>query len=175
MKKLLFALLAFSLPLLSRAQLLLFTTTLSGSQETPPIATPAFGFGTASLDVATRLFEFDFTYSGLLTDGIVAHIHSPGLPGVTAPVLFTFTAFDGFVAGQTSGSISYSGTLTTLQAAALQAGQFYVDVHTAPLPGGEIRGQLVQVFSVPEASTFGYAGGAILACLVALRRRRFAA
>ena len=37
-----------------------------------------------------------------------------------------------------------SATLTDAQAAELMAGQWYVDVHTAAHPGGEIRGQLAK-------------------------------
>jgi CHRD domain len=171
--KLSFVLLALSLPVLSRAQLLLFTTTLSGSQEVPANASLGTGSGTASLDLATDFFTFNDTFSGLSSADTASHIHAPGLPGVSAPVIIPFTLASGFVVGQTFGSISYSGTLTPLQAAELEAGQFYVNVHTTNFPGGEIRGQLVQVFStVPEASAFGCAGAAILFGIVALRRRR---
>ena len=37
-----------------------------------------------------------------------------------------------------------SATLTDAQAAELMAGQWYVNVHTAAHPGGEIRGQVVK-------------------------------
>jgi hypothetical protein len=40
--------------------------------------------------------------------------------------------------------MSGSATLTDAQAADLEAGKFYFNIHTAANKGGEVRGQLVK-------------------------------
>ena len=172
MKKLSLFLLLFALPSLSRAQLVLFEAHLTAGQENPPTASTATGFGTASLDLATDWFIFNDTFSGLTGGSTASHIHSPGAVGTNGPVLIPFGIANGFVAGSTSGSVSFSGTLTPMQAQQLLGGLFYANVHTANFPGGEIRGQLLQVSSpVPEPSTYAFGGVAVLGFL-ALRRFR---
>jgi hypothetical protein len=44
----------------------------------------------------------------------------------------------------TSSPAEGSATLTDAQAADLVAGKYYVNVHTAANPGGEIRGQVIK-------------------------------
>ena len=44
----------------------------------------------------------------------------------------------------TSSPVEGSATLTDAQAADLMAGKYYVNIHTAANPGGEIRGQVTK-------------------------------
>ena len=44
----------------------------------------------------------------------------------------------------TSSPVEGSATLTDAQAADLVAGKYYVNIHTAANPGGEIRGQVMK-------------------------------
>lgn len=172
MKKLSLLLLAFALPHFAWAQVLLFQATLTGAGENPPNASAGTGFATASLDLSTNLLVFNDSWSGLSTPDTATHIHSPGPVGVNAPVIIPFTLANGFVAGLTSGSVSYSGTITPTQVNELMNGLFYVNVHTTAFPGGEIRGQLLAVpGAVPEPSTYALSGAAVLGLLVALRLR----
>jgi hypothetical protein len=62
-----------------------------------------------------------------------AHIHT-GAVGVNGGVLYPLTLT----------SIGAQGTqaITTADLANLEAGNFYVNAHTAANPGGEIRGQI---------------------------------
>ena len=44
----------------------------------------------------------------------------------------------------TSSPVEGSATLTDAQAADLAAGRYYINIHTAANPGGEIRGQVTK-------------------------------
>ncbi|HOA74537.1 MAG TPA: CHRD domain-containing protein [Phycisphaerae bacterium] len=146
-----------------------FRADLVGSQEVPPNASPATGFLECTLDDETGFVNVTAGgYSGLQSDSTNAHIHGPAGPGVNAGVVLQLIG----PFGSTSGSLSGSGTLaragfTTAELIdAMVAGETYVNVHSVNIPGGEIRGQLLEV---PEPAT---------ACLLALggcavlRRRR---
>jgi hypothetical protein len=56
--------------------------------------------------------------------------------------------------------------------AALQGHLTYVNVHTATFPGGEIRGQLLQVTVVPEPGTYALMLAGLGLVGFAIRRRR---
>jgi hypothetical protein len=66
----------------------------------------------------------------------MAHFHGPAAPdknaAVALPIVPSTSPFEG------------SATLTDPQAAQLMAGQWYVNVHTAAFPAGEIRGQVIK-------------------------------
>ncbi|MBI1187852.1 MAG: CHRD domain-containing protein [Alphaproteobacteria bacterium] len=84
---------------------------------------------------STGLLEYTVTYSGLSGPAVAAHIHGPADPGADAPPVITFS--------DAAHPISGTATLTEAQAADLLAGRYYVNVHTAANPGGEIRGHIV--------------------------------
>ena len=114
---------------------------LSGTQEVPPNASTATGTGTFTLDPATRQFTITVTASGIASTA--AHIHD-GQPGVAGPILFP-------MAQNPAGSNTWtaSGIFTEEQQAAFQAGRYYVNVHSAAFPAGEIRAQIVPTTMVP--------------------------
>ena len=112
-----------------------FKATLDGASEVPPTTSAGTGTATATLDTATRRLIWDVTYSGLTGPAMAAHIHGPANPGQNAPVVIPFT-------GSLTSPIKGSKVLTASQAGALEAGKYYVNVHTAKYKGGEIRGQL---------------------------------
>ena len=56
-----------------------------------------------------------------------------GTPGSPFPITPNTSPFSG------------SATLTDAQAADLLAGRWYINVHTAANPGGEVRGQLAKM------------------------------
>ncbi|GAA4031552.1 CHRD domain-containing protein [Actimicrobium antarcticum] len=106
---------------------------LSGSQEVPPVMTAASG--NASIMVAA-----DKSVTGTVTttgiDSKAAHIHQAA-SGVNGPVIVGLTKnADG------SFSVPAGAKLTDEQYASYQAGNMYVNVHSAAHPGGEIRVQL---------------------------------
>lgn len=145
----------------AQAQLVPMTFILDGLQETPPNASPASGFGSLTLNVATgEITLFSGSFSGLVAPATAAHIHQapPGTPGgVIVPLV---------VSGGTSGTLSLAGVvfLNPAQVSAMLAGNTYVNVHDSVFPGGEIRGQII-----PAPATLGLMG---IAGLAATRRRR---
>ena len=109
--------------------------TLNGSQEVPPYATTATGRGTLAFDATTRDILIAYTTHNV-TGATVAHIHT-GAPGVNGPAnVATLTA------GANVYTAPHPTTLTTQNAADVNAGNTYFNVHSATYPAGEIRGQI---------------------------------
>jgi hypothetical protein len=127
---------AIALPGLAQAEMVHFTAHLTSDKEVPPNNSTGSGDAMATLDTNAKTLTYSVTYSGLTGPAIMAHIHGPASPGANAPVLFPFAN----PASPIAGSI----TLTDAQIADLQAGKYYVNVHTAQNKGGEIRGWLTK-------------------------------
>ena len=103
----------------------------------PGIASQGKGMATASFDTATKTLIWTVDYSGLSGPATAAHIHGPADPGANAGIVVPFT-------GNLASPIKGSATLTDAQIAQLEAGKWYVNIHTEANKGGEIRGQLVR-------------------------------
>ena len=112
-----------------------FGATLSGAAEVPANATSGTGSLDASLNKDTKVLRWKVTYSGLTGPATMAHFHGPAMPGANATVVVPFPS----AASPAEGS----ATLTPDQISDLMAGKWYVNVHTAANPGGEIRGQVL--------------------------------
>ena len=97
------------------------------------------GAATASLDTNTKTLTWTVDYSGLSGPAIAAHIHGPADPGANAGIAVPFS-------GNLASPIKGSATLTEAQIAQLEAGKWYVNIHTDANKPGEIRGQLVRAF-----------------------------
>jgi hypothetical protein len=112
-----------------------FTATLNGASEAPtPNASTATGTATLVFNTTTKIFTVTVTHSiATPTNG---HIHK-GAVGVSGPPVFPFTTF-------TSPIIYTSAALDATQEADLNAGLYYVNIHTAAFTAGEIRGQLIK-------------------------------
>ena len=134
---------------------------LDGGQEVPAVDTDAFGFGLFELDESTGnlFYQIVFTPSLLSAPETEAHIHGPAPPGMEAPVLFSLPL-------GTPKTDTIVG-LTSEQQTQLLSGLWYVNVHTTPFPGGEIRGQIV-----PEPSTLTLAALGLLGLIAYGWRRR---
>src|SRR5262249_47002274 len=114
-----------------------FKATLDGKTEVPPNTSAGTGTAEIDYDAATKKVSWKVTYSGLTGPATAAHFHGPAEAGKNASVA---------VAMPNAGSspIEGSATLTDAQAADLQDGKYYVNVHTQANPGGEIRGQVTK-------------------------------
>jgi hypothetical protein len=106
--------------------------TLTGDQEVPPVKSAGAGSGTIIIGT-------DRTVSGSVTStgiaGTAAHIHEAA-PDKNGPVILPLTK------NGDNYAVPAGAKLTDAQFASFQAGNLYVNVHTASNPGGEIRGQL---------------------------------
>lgn len=113
------------------------TTTfpLSGASEVPPVSTTGGGSVLAHLEPASRVLRWTVTYSGLGGPVTAAHFHGPALPGENAPAVLPLH-------GNLSSPIQGTAVLTPEQAADFLAGKWYINLHTAAHPGGELRAQI---------------------------------
>ncbi|MDE2379974.1 CHRD domain-containing protein [Bradyrhizobium sp.] len=111
--------------------------TLDGKSEVP--ATTSGGSGSAQLDydAASKKLSWTVTYSGLSGPATAAHFHGPAEPGKNAGVAVA-------IPNASASPVKGEATLTDAQAADLLAGKYYINIHTAANPGGEIRGQVVK-------------------------------
>jgi len=111
--------------------------TLDGKSEVPPNASAGTGTADIDYDAATKKLSWKLIYSGLSGPATAAHFHGPAEPGKNAGVGVA-------IPNATASPVEGSATLTDAQAADLVAGMYYVNVHTAANPGGEIRGQVTK-------------------------------
>jgi hypothetical protein len=124
---------------LAQAQAISFKVSLSGAQQVPPVDTPATGTADLSYDPATRLVTWSVTYDNLSGPATMAHFHGPATDGKNAPAVLWLSKQD----SEPTSPISGQATLTPEQAQQFLAGEWYVNVHTAAHPAGEIRGRVV--------------------------------
>jgi hypothetical protein len=115
-----------------------YQTALSGANETEIVDSRASGqaFLTLSADMTQLYYRVLVTN---IADITASHIHEAP-PGANGGVVFTL--FDG--SGDFDPQNPVSGVLSPSisQVAAILAGDYYINVHTAAYPPGEIRGQI---------------------------------
>src|ERR1700686_4120333 len=111
--------------------------TLDGKSEVPANTTAGKGAADIDYDAASKKLSWKLTYSGLTGPATAAHFHGPAEAGKNAGVAVA-------IPGATSSPAEGSAVLTDAQAADLMAGKYYINVHTAANPGGELRGQVVK-------------------------------
>jgi uncharacterized membrane protein len=106
---------------------------LSGQNEVPP--NNSGGSGTARVELDGNVLKWTVTYSGTTGPITAGHFHGPAQPGANAGVVVPF-------AGPLASPITGSATLTQAQVDQVKAGLWYVNLHSAAHPGGELRGQV---------------------------------
>jgi hypothetical protein len=117
------------------ADMVKMKATLDGSQQNPPVTTKGKGTATLGFNTTTKKLSWTVKYSGLSGPATAGHIHGPAAMGENAGVAIPFK-------GKLKSPIKGSATLTDAQAADLEAGKYYVNIHTAANKDGEIRGQI---------------------------------
>jgi hypothetical protein len=150
----------------AHAALLIYQGTLSGLNEVPPNNSPGTGLATVSYDTVAHTLKVDVTFSGLTGTTTASHIHVAPALNQNGPVATQLPTFVGFPLGVTAGSYSQQFDLTQASswnpafiasnnnsisgaeealALALRRGLAYVNVHSTPFPGGEVRANLTLV------------------------------
>lgn len=95
------------------------------------------GMVDVALDTKTNVMTYSVSWSGLSGPVIAAHFHGPAAPGQDAAPIVPVT-------GPFTSPLKGKVQLTAEQAAALEAGKVYFNLHTDKLPKGEARAQLVK-------------------------------
>jgi len=112
-----------------------FRAVINAAGEVPTNASTATGTATLTFNANTKIFTVNIQFAGLTATA--AHIHKAAV-GVNGPVVFGFST-------PITSPINYtSAALNVTQEADLNANLFYVNIHSAAFPGGEIRGQLIK-------------------------------
>ena len=119
------------------AEMVMYKATLTPAAEVPPTDSKGSGALTASYDTATKKLTYSATYKDLTGPAAAAHFHGPADAKTNAGVVVP-------VKDMTASPLKGEATLTDAQAADLQGGKWYFNVHTAANKGGEIRGQVMK-------------------------------
>lgn len=109
---------------------------LDGKKEVPMVETAGTATATVLFDEDSRGVTWDVYWTGITGDPMAAHFHGPARPGNNAGVQVDLGA-NGF-----ANPLRGSAQLTDEQAKQLLAGEWYINIHTAAHPDGEIRGQI---------------------------------
>ena len=136
---------------------LVFTATLSGSQELPAVVSPAVGSVRVSVFQSpgppfTDYMDMQASVSGLSSGWSAAGLYGPASLGQTGPLWLDIAALFGLTPPPaatfgTFGLMDQELPIGMLDA--LNAGQIYFNLRSTAYPGGEVRGQLLPV---PEPS-----------------------
>ena len=108
---------------------------LDGAHEVPAVQTPAKGKLEGALNKSTKELRYTLTYQDLTGPASAAHFHGPAEPGKNAGVVLPLKA-------PLESPVKGSATLDDKQMGDLLNNNWYVNVHTAKNPNGEIRGQV---------------------------------
>ena len=111
------------------------SNSMVAAQEVPPNTSTGSGTVVTTLDKSTRTLRWTVTYSGLSGPVTAGHFHGPAQAGANAGVVVPF-------AGPLASPIVGSATLTPAQVDQVKSGLWYINLHTAANPGGELRGQV---------------------------------
>ena len=112
------------------------TAQLSASSVVPPTTSTASGEVEAYLDEKTNKLSWTISYSGLTGEATAAHFHGPAATGENAGPALP-------IVGSLASPIKGDSILSNEQKTDLLASKWYLNVHTAANPDGEIRGQVI--------------------------------
>ena len=117
-----------------------YTARLSADQENPPTtATSSRGLAEFLVDATANRMRYQVHLTGMTMATTASHIHT-GAAGYNGPVLIDLIDPGPVPSGDFSGS----RPLTAATLADLDAGRWYINVHTEGSPAGEIRGQILR-------------------------------
>ncbi len=116
----------------AHAEMVKFTTEMTGTAAVPPTDSAATGTVELTLDTEAKTVAWVVTTEGMSGEPVASHVHGPATATEAAgPQIDTLATMAG------------TAPITDEQIADLTAGMYYYNVHTAKYPDGEIRGQLM--------------------------------
>ncbi|HET6242889.1 MAG: CHRD domain-containing protein [Bacteroidetes bacterium] len=118
---------------------LLLSAKLEGAQEVPAVATNATGVASFTLNATKDTMCVNISVNGLSGNITGIHVHE-GAMGVNGNVV---TDLSTYVVGNRIAATLTGSDITPAMIAKYLKGMYYVNVHTAANPNGEIRGQLM--------------------------------
>ena len=118
------------------AQVVNLKAELKGTNEVPPINVKGSGQVTATFDPATKKLTWKGTLTDLTAPPTMAHFHGPAEATKNAGIAV--------IIPNPGPTFQGEATLTDPQIRDMMAGMWYVNIHTAAHPAGEVRGQLVK-------------------------------
>ena len=124
---------------------------LTAAQEVPANTSSAIGSMDITYSKETRILTYSVTWSGLTGPVSLMHIHGLAPRGFAAGVVHSIiTPSNGLATPNATlypATGKFSGTLladgVVVKELDLLNGMYYMNIHTATNPGGEIRGQIV--------------------------------
>lgn len=145
------------------AEIVRYHAELSGEAQIPPVETDATGLADITVDTEELTVTWRITHTALSGAAVAAHFHGPAAPEESAPPVIDLgsgahgatadtepaegtdpPAAEGTGEAVAEEIMEGSALLTEEQIADLQAGRYYLNIHTAQNPDGEIRGQVVE-------------------------------
>ena len=114
-----------------------FTADLKAASEVPAVDSKGTGTLNATYDTASKKLTYTVNYKDLSGPATAAHFHGPADAKANAGVVVP-------VKDVTPATLKGEATLTDAQAADLESGKWYFNIHTAANKGGEIRGQVMK-------------------------------
>ena len=131
---------------------------MTGSQQSPAVATSGFGSFSGLYDNATKVLVFNVTWQ-LQPNATVtgAHFHGPASLGQNADIVIPVSGLSTTNAGRFGGSV----TLTAAQESDLLAGRWYFNIHSSAESGGELRGQLIENAATATSARFSTTNGTL--------------
>lgn len=114
-----------------------FSADLKAASEVPANDSKGTGTLTATYDTASKKLSYTASYKDLSGPATMAHFHGPADAKTNAGVVVP-------VKEMAPMTLKGEATLTDAQAADLEAGKWYFNIHTEKNKGGEIRGQVMK-------------------------------
>ena len=149
------------LPCAAMGELVSFYVGANADQVVGDVISAGTGAGWVQLDPETKTIEWSFIFGNLTGPATAAHFHGPAGPGQNAGPQVPLDPSINPIVGSTM--------INEAQVTDLMNDLWYINIHTAANPDGEIRGQVLKV--IPEPATMALVG---LGGLALLRRRRTA-
>jgi hypothetical protein len=119
------------------AETITYKAVINAQNQPTPNDSKGTGTAVVTYDTASKTLTWDINFDGLTGPATMAHFHGPAAPGTNAGVAL-------MIAPNPTSPTKGSATLTDAQAADLQGGRWYINIHTNANRGGEIRGQVVK-------------------------------